>query len=1139
MTPPPTLVPSKNALRALRHLAFSTPSIFVGTVGSICGLAVLNYETCRRVRVAEKIVETKRILRSVSSGRDPTHLNDLFEAAERGEDFTLRSRSTRKKRKKPGSRSLSTAAVPHELDQNYTSTPEDIDRRPGSQHVPLARPQSDSRGNVNSDGAYAATDIPVQRVPTRAFRKVAIVSKEEYRLPKHGASNKPRSVCQPKAEEIPGCVERWLTHGAAEEGNANEAVSVSAVFNRISPLLAAGSGRGRDQMKVSSGNGVSAQSQSISPSHNIQSLKAGLNVETVEGTNGESSRLQSPACGQPSSGMASKENPSKLDHPPDDSPLPIETTRSEPPRLSQSKVLGPSSADVPQERLNKATRLRAPTPSHPHLPLPAAAKAGNHLRKHGRRLHWTPLLYTSQAVVDGQATPPGYEHQTVLGDLDLKKYLSETESKRSEEQVASFSIPHHLLVCDADAAMERALREHLDSAKGARLPSASSPSLAPMVDQATQAVDPERLSMLMEFIHPPKRRLSKPTQYRRWTAVMRHFVQQDRSPDWQVAEAIFHACHGLFEAGVVLSRPVFGLLRHLLSTESNYERAQKILFPAESHSWDNSVLRQNAADVVTELATKYLTLFCEHNLDYSARVAEMVKIIDMARRTGYEASEKFALPVLRMVICEGDIEVAQSLLDELDSIYDFRKMQRLWGEYAVWNASSGNWKEAEFMLDRMQETGYSRHQPEQYAAIFHRMLLHYLSKSSAHRAFGFAVNAIKYTGLIPTARISRTIVCACIKEHRYDLVYEWTRLVSEAFPRLTSGFMTPNGAWQLAHALQKAGSSCRDIADTCRAIAHGCYDDPFPHYLRPLLADLVKLDLSRRLNAASALPSEVLFSRDGTPLMTMNKLLEEAQRFCTSPTAPESKTATSDNLKRDIAVQLGAVAELTRIFRGDVFMPDLPELMDHEEAPEPVPTRRSQMSNPRSPAINSTFPDIFRQEKLPPYKDLSASLTDYYATRAKQGIPTDHSLLKHVIDKVSLESPMDALHLIEQIYESEYVQGVQGVPFDNEVFVKWLQVVTMLGSVKAASTVLWAVVDSSRHLTWTLDFSFCLNIVTYICIGSMKGKQKALLTPEMFYLGRRLWWTRLRSPSYVEDDFEFPKWRPWELALRDATLNPT
>lgn len=92
-------VPSKNALRAMRDLAFSTPTIVAGAVGSACCVAAACCEARSRVRLAEKIVATKRTLRSISDGRGHARVARMFEAAERGEDFLLDSRPAQKRRR--------------------------------------------------------------------------------------------------------------------------------------------------------------------------------------------------------------------------------------------------------------------------------------------------------------------------------------------------------------------------------------------------------------------------------------------------------------------------------------------------------------------------------------------------------------------------------------------------------------------------------------------------------------------------------------------------------------------------------------------------------------------------------------------------------------------------------------------------------------------------------------------------------------------------------------------------------------------------------------------------------------------------------------------------------------------------------
>lgn len=100
MTSSATPVPSRNALRALRNLAFSHPAIFAGAVGSACCTAAVSCEIQRRVRLAEKLVATKRTLRSISDGKGKARVAQMCEAAERGENFLLDQRSAQRRRRR-------------------------------------------------------------------------------------------------------------------------------------------------------------------------------------------------------------------------------------------------------------------------------------------------------------------------------------------------------------------------------------------------------------------------------------------------------------------------------------------------------------------------------------------------------------------------------------------------------------------------------------------------------------------------------------------------------------------------------------------------------------------------------------------------------------------------------------------------------------------------------------------------------------------------------------------------------------------------------------------------------------------------------------------------------------------------------
>lgn len=83
-------VPSRNALRVLRQLAFAG-----STVGGFCTVGAVTYDVHRRVRIAEQIIDNKRTLQTSAPNYDATasarRLAVMMEAAEAGEFMGLDS----------------------------------------------------------------------------------------------------------------------------------------------------------------------------------------------------------------------------------------------------------------------------------------------------------------------------------------------------------------------------------------------------------------------------------------------------------------------------------------------------------------------------------------------------------------------------------------------------------------------------------------------------------------------------------------------------------------------------------------------------------------------------------------------------------------------------------------------------------------------------------------------------------------------------------------------------------------------------------------------------------------------------------------------------------------------------------------
>jgi hypothetical protein len=656
-------------------------------------------------------------------------------------------------------------------------------------------------------------------------------------------------------------------------------------------------------------------------------------------------------------------------------------------------------------------------------------------------------------------------------------------------------------------------------------------------DFVTSSVDLQKFRQVQDFILLDWKPQQYRMKYRKWLAVLKRFGQGEHA-DPALAQAAFFILRFQFKPCDVYTPPVFQVIEHVLETAPTSDLAHEIFFPDLSVDYDE-------ATSFTELPHQYISYFCDQGHDVPACIREMEKITAILASFGVKPSKQLFVPVLRAAARAGDQEQTYALMDRLESVHGWSKVPDVWFEYALWHASYGAWDEVQFTLDELHERGYTRLQSVNYAAFFHQLLLRYLTQNTALQAFGFIIHAIKYTGLHPLEMISTTIICACVRDRRYDLIAEWVRLVREAFPRVTLGLESDKRGWRLGNALLEADASSLEVAATCRAIAHGCRDDPFGPLFRDLVKEIVRLDWVERLSAISQQTSQPL-SRDDFSSMTMDELLDRAYELCDSMGGPPSDLESDAGvLYREIVTQLNAVEELGSIFQGDLVAVDLGEgapKLDTEvsETTRVVSRRARQMDRMREKLLLS-MPESLTHDTLPRYDDMVAAAFQYYASCRV----ADHSILQYLASKLAVDRPLDALRLIEAVYMSKYVQGAERTgarPFDNDVFLTWLELVTEVGSLTSAARVLWAVVDSSRHLRWTFHFTFLVNLVGLMPVSGLHGAVvKAKYwepDPELHHLVKRVWRIRHDSPAYLKDPFEFPAWRDWELKLRDSLQTP-
>ncbi|KAJ9611532.1 hypothetical protein H2200_004716 [Cladophialophora chaetospira] len=1035
---PSPIVPSKNALRALRRLALSPSVLVVSTIGSVCGIATLNHEVNRRVRLAEQALESKRVIRSLSHGRGSAQLNSMIEAAERGDDFTLNTRGAKKRRKKnPPLRSFSAVALQDPSERTNDAVSDEPPIQPESRHTTYFGRVSEARATPRP--------VPQPRLATHtngvhslAVEKILHASKAHRKTPDHRTYGRPNPQRQSEADRAQNLFQTWFK-----------------------PFV------------------TTPDEDVPGPTEVLPTIRAS------DAASDEPSKIKTPK-GQRHGILDATE------------------TQRDPTRTSGT--------DVPQHQWKPISIVFPPV---------AVVLEGD------LQMIEPPEWATNNTTgvnVEGPAVVRGADLGTPTRSDDENS--SQLSMKRSVTYLPSRRAAYLLSYLDDDEPIDQ-LRMQINQmepslAAEARIESLLESTSKEFVDHAKYVLNRDAFLSLCRFVFTH-------TSRRKWLATMRHLTSQHSTVNWTTAEAILHiyrtsGCH----PKDLHIRPVFELVQHLLATVPTSTRIEQVLFPAPA--------RDNPNDVDPfDLASRYLQFICDHQHSIPECRVELGTIVNAAKRAGLSPSKDLIIPVLRACVSAKDFDAAEDLLEGLVPEFGPTESLSLLEEYTFVAACDGSWAVVEAMLDRFHTLNRSRGQPIDSGRLFERLLSRHIAKNTSHHSFHFTVHAMKYAGLIPTNHVSRTLICAFIRDGRYDLMVEWLHLLKSAFPRVSSGFDFLQGGWLLTNALSDMGASCEEIARICQTIAHGTRRDPFGPAFREFAVDLVKADLCHRVcYALGHLPASDV-SVEKIHSMTMEQLLKHAYEIRATPEVEGSDSTLVEGLKNDLAVQISAIVGLAKTFRGDsktLFFG--------------VKTQQDTLLGNRRRANNAVLlhPGDVLKRKHPEGHGLARSagigtltqaLVEHYDRTEKDGLPVDHSGLKHFIISVGPEYPAEVLELVEAIYASEFVQGATGAPFSTDLFKKWLYLVSTDGSVASAAAALSAVVESADKLEWTAHFRYLCEFVTQlgdVDNNALWEERRFPRKPERGHLRalyseiRRIW---VEQTTWRKETFQFPEWKGWEM----------
>lgn len=605
----------------------------------------------------------------------------------------------------------------------------------------------------------------------------------------------------------------------------------------------------------------------------------------------------------------------------------------------------------------------------------------------------------------------------------------------------------------------------------------------------------------------------------RWMSVLEHFMNAGTDLDFDLAEGWFLRYRSYFPIAMVCTPPVLRIVERHLSRDPTSNRAAEILYPSHSaYLWRDHRGADDQAQAIS-----YLEYFAQTSPDFTTQGLELDKIIDMARARNVSLNDALLVPLLNSLIDAKRTPHAHQLLHLAEERYAISINQNSLELVAMSYAANQKWERTSEVINDMHVKGHSRLLPTRFQAFFARLLEYRGRYDLAEHCITYAMEHVKLSGLVACHDVTRAVVCVALREGRHELIAEWGRFVEKMFLRVEMGYSDTTTVTDFVRVWEELGISCAEIASACRAMAIGARSDPFGPYMRSSVWNLLRKDLSYRVEPFL----NQLTTKHDLNAMPTDSLIKLAEEICRSATSTE-ETASLNGIR----VQLEGIADLKKTFRGE----HSPDLFDSETFRKRSPTYH-QYRRPKAPMqIQHDSKAVVSQNVPTTPSSIATALAEHYAKTGRKSQDT-HSLLKLIVRKLTSSYRMtQALHLLERVYSSNYVQGQFGTPFDEHLFSEWLSLAYKYGPEGSGITALWAVIDSYRHLDFSQHFFMLTNEVhrteTRKKFGTGSVHISGMDIRELRYLRGRLTILRSSTSSLTEDPVGLDAWQPWEELLK-------
>lgn len=961
----PRPVPSKSALRALRHLAYA------GSAAAAVGIATANYHIYRRIRVLEKLRETKHVIRCFSNNNGRQDMAQRIEAAEKGQDFSLEAMRAYRPRKRR------TVKVGSDLPGHLLAAE-------GVWTEPPPPAPSVVEVEVPEIFPYAAPEVPrLCRVPpyrrvntdpdpksARIFRPYTMRS---LQLPYDPSPQKP-GLAQAGRRRDDGHMESFSGIGAA--------ASSQSIMERLpSPLEFADQTKPSQSVNFFSGDGdTRAEAEGTESLTTIKSTS-----ETLPSPLEDASEYRL-GCFQP-----------------------VSTTHRSRRRGFSTRKIGwlvryhqtkgksiaePSSKSFGEDTLGPTDRV-SKAELAPAMTKPEHVKSGYELAKEGD---------ASEDLAGPKSEATGSSNTLKDGRVEAPPLAANQLSNLSGPRA---SIKRHRIHLRQKAAKAILKTPIAGATPCKRLTLEGQLRLA------------RHLGRLVKLGNMDSVR-------KRWKTIA---AQRLHHQDFDALDLFYQEFAENGPLQVLVKDTIFRTLMFFHWSKGKYSaRAAQMLFPdhmlrgsvQKSSSFQRGRAQRSTQDPVPvyRLAVQHIKYGWNANANPTSLIFSLRRVIHAARLRGVQIREEFFHPVIHGLTTQGEMGLAQIIFDEMVFYHSIVPTLALRTPLITGYARKADWNRVEREIELLHTSGVSRTAPHDFAVMLAAVLRAYSANSSLDHIQAFLTQAIQLWGLVPTVPISTAVISIYIGCQRYDLIRQWLDSVQVKWPQIELETMV--FCMDIAHLWTRLGSSCKDVEQGIRAFAYRRPLTSFRTLGGPLVAEVLCRDLSKRIESVLESCSELevdLDALEGPPYHSHPKTLEALLTHAT-------------DLTRTLAPQDGVLKEQLAQLRQHTLAAARLHVFLHDEAPQAFLDDFCFAAPDLQPITTSSGPDsvaettplveapaVLNWQVLHEESRITKVVRECYEQRIASGQEADHRLLSWISNKLKASGRgADGLQVLVSVY---------------------------------------------------------------------------------------------------------------------------